>query len=153
MQVLLPRVEASPVTQVHPERTAEAGVVDLPEINFPHGLPGFPESTRFALVQWGADPLFAVMVDLGQPEVRFLVVPPDAFFPGYAAQLDDTTVAVLDLTDPQDALILVILTVPADGAAPTANLLGPIVINVRTRTGVQAVLSDSEYDARTELPH
>lgn len=124
---------------------------DLPEIRFPQGLPGFPDSRRFALVRWGAQPALSVLVDLDLPEIRFLVAPPDVFFAGYTATLDDGTCALLDLHDPAHALLLTIINL-ADGGVPTANLLGPIVINVGNRTGVQAVLSDSTYAARTPLP-
>lgn len=139
------------VTQTNTALVAEAPVIDLPEITFPAGLPGFPDSHRFALVRWGADPALSLLVDLEAPDVRFLVVPPHVLFPGYQAVLDDLTCALLDLHEAEHALLLVIINL-ADAAQPTANLLGPIVINIVNRRGVQAVLSDSEYAARTALP-
>lgn len=139
------------MTQTNTALAPEAPVVDLPEISFPSGLPGFPDSRRFALVRWGADPAFSVLVDLERPDTRFLVVPPDVFYPGYEAVLDDLTCALLELADAGQALLLVIVNL-SDPTAPTANLLGPIVINIANRRGVQAVLSDVAYAARTPIP-
>lgn len=64
-----------------------------------------------------------MLVDLGEPTVRFLVTPPGVFFPDYEIALDDATVAALDIATADEVLLLVIVSL-RDGA-PTANLLGP----------------------------
>lgn len=124
----------------------------LPAVSFPWGLPGFPGERSFALVRWGAsEGPYSVLVDLGDPSVRFLVVPPAAFFPDYEVDLDDVIAAALELDDADDCLLLVIVTLGARAVDATANLLGPIVINVRTRRGMQAVLADSGHSTRVPL--
>lgn len=124
----------------------------LQELSFASGLPGFPGPRTFALVRWGAsEGPYSVMVDLADPEVRFLVVPPATFFPDYAVELDDAVLDALRLDDAQDCLLLVIVTLGRRAEDATANLLGPIVINVRERTGLQAVLTDSAHSTRVPL--
>ena len=126
--------------------------VQVPEVLFAQGLPGFPGPRRFALVRWGAaDGPYSVMVDLDAPVVRFLVVPPQVFFPEYVVDLDDAVAASLALEDPDDCLVLVIVALGDRPQDATANLLGPIVINVRTLQGLQAVLSDSGHTTRVPL--
>jgi flagellar assembly factor FliW len=49
-----------------------------------------------------------------------------------------------------EVLCLAILTAPPDGP-PTANLLAPVVINLATRVGVQAVRADARYSHRHRL--
>jgi len=59
--------------------------------------------------------------------------------------------AALGIEDPDDAGILAIVTLPARLEEMTANLLGPIVVNVRTRRAKQVVLDDPRYHTRHRL--
>lgn len=137
-----------------PSQTASlsAAAVDVPELIFATGLPGFPGERRFALVRWGAfEGPYSLMVDLENPEVRFLVMPPYVFFPDYVVDLDDAIAAKVHLDKAENCLLLVIVTLGATPEEATANLLGPVVINLQTREGVQAVLAESGYSTRVAL--
>jgi flagellar assembly factor FliW len=110
----------------------------LPELTVRGGLAGFPDAERFALVEVPeAAPLF-LLRSLDQPGLEFVVVPPSVFFPDYAPEVDDVSAARLELTDADDALLLVVLTVGTSAA--TANLLAPVIVNQRTRAAAQVVL-------------
>jgi flagellar assembly factor FliW len=125
---------------------------DVPELLFANGLPGFPGERRFALVRWGAfEGPYSLMVDLANPDVRFLVMPPYVFFPDYVVDLDDAVAAKIHLEKAEDCLLLVIVTLGATPEDATANLLGPVVINLQTREGMQAVLAESGYSTRVPL--
>ena len=125
---------------------------DVPHLTFASGLPGFPGPRRFALVGWGAeDGPYRVLVDVADPGVRLLVVPPQVFFPDYAVDLDDAVADRVHIDDADDCLLLVIVTLGRTPQEATANLLGPVVVNLRTLEGVQAVLSDSEHGTRVPL--
>jgi flagellar assembly factor FliW len=132
--------------------TLEATPVDIAELTFRRGLPGFPGQRRFTLVRWGDDDgPYSVLVDLDSPELRFLVAPPAVFFPSYEVELDDATVAALDLQTADEALLLIIISATDRAENATANLLGPIVVNTRTRHAMQAVLAESGYGTRVPL--
>ena len=132
--------------------TLPVAPVDVPELHFAHGLPGFPGERRFALVRWGAfEGPYSLMVDLDDPDVRFLVMPPYLFFPDYVVDIDDATAARVHLERAEDCLLLVIVTLTGEPQDATANLLGPVVVNLQTREGVQAVLAESGYSTRTPL--
>lgn len=125
---------------------------DLPELVFPAGLPGFPDVRRFALVRWGdGDSPFSLLRSLEDPDLAFVLVPPNLFFPNYAPELDDDTAERLRLHDSEDALVLVMVTVGERAADATANLIAPVVVNRRTREAAQVVLVGSEHDLRTPL--
>ena len=137
-----------------PSQTASLAVAaaDVPELVFATGLPGFPGERRFALVRWGAfEGPYSLMVDLENPEVRFLVMPPYVFFPDYVVDLDDAIAAKIHLDKAENCLLLVIVTLGSTPEEATANLLGPVVINLETREGVQAVLAESGYSTRVPL--
>lgn len=132
--------------------TLPVAAADVPELVFRTGLPGFPGERRFALVRWGAfEGPYSLMVDLEHPEVRFLVMPPYVFFPDYVVDLDDAIAAKIHLEKAEDCLLLVIVTLGAAPEDATANLLGPVVVNLQTREGVQAVLAESGYSTRVPL--
>ncbi len=125
---------------------------DVPELVFASGLPGFPGQRRFALVRWGAfEGPYSLMVDLDDDAVRFLVMPPYVFFPDYVVDLDDAIAAKISLDRPEDCLLLVIVTLGATPEDATANLLGPVVINLQNRRGIQAVLAESGHSTRVPL--
>lgn len=121
-------------------------------IRFPHGLVGFGGPRDFGLVRWGGDDSpFSLLRGADDEGLAFVVVPPALFFPDYEPEIDDETVAALDIRSPEEALLLVIVTVPDRAADATANLLGPVVVNTRTRTGVQVVLAPERWPARRRL--
>jgi flagellar assembly factor FliW len=125
---------------------------DIPELHFRAGLPGFPGERRFALVRWGANEgPYSVLVDLDDTDIRFLVAPPALFFPQYEVDLDDQSVELLSLQDASEALVLMIVTLGEKPEDATANLLGPVVINTRTREGLQVVLPETGWTTKVPL--
>lgn len=115
---------------------------ELPVIELVAPMPGFPGLTRFALVQVDDEGVLSMFSSLDEPDIRFLVLPPGPFFPDYAPVIDDEVAAALELTDPDDALLLAVVNTSADLASPTVNLVAPIVVNVATRRAAQVILDD-----------
>jgi flagellar assembly factor FliW len=75
------------------------------------------------------------------PEVSFTCMDAVAVKMDYEVPLDAEVSAALSLASPEDAAVLVIVTVPAeDPRRMTANLAGPLVVNTRTWMGHQVVL-------------
>lgn len=130
----------------------QLGTVEIDEskiLSFPDGLLGFPDVTRFALVDAGDDGTYFWLQSIDDPHLAFLAAVPWAFFPDYEPELSDSDQEALALTDARDAMVLCLLTITDD--AVTANLLGPLVVNALTRTGRQTVLGDSDYPTRAPL--
>ena len=113
---------------------------DLLTLSLAGGVAGFPQSERYALVELSPTSPFFRLCSLDQPALDFLVVPPAVFFPEYAPEIDDASAARLGLTDAEDALLLVVITVGEDAGAATANLMAPVVINARTRQAAQVIV-------------
>lgn len=130
----------------------QLGTVDVDEskvLSFPEGLLGFPDVTRFALVDAGDDGTYFWLQALDDPQLAFLAAVPWAFFPDYEPELTESDQATLSLGDAHDAIVLCLLTIRDE--AVTANLLGPLVVNAVTRQGRQIVLGDSDYPTRAPL--
>ncbi|MEZ5321038.1 MAG: flagellar assembly protein FliW [Microthrixaceae bacterium] len=118
-------------------------------IRFPDGLLGFEDEHSFVVVPAGEDGVYSWLQSTATPEVAFLVTTPQVFFPDYAPEVPDDTVADLSLGDGTAAVLLSIVTVGERSVS--ANLLGPLVLNTATRTARQVVLSDGSFSTRHPL--
>jgi len=120
--------------------------VDAHRIRIPAGLLGLEPIKEYELVANPANDPFLWMQSVGAtPDVAFLLVSPFVVVPEYQPDISDDDAAALELTAPDDALVLNIVTLRRPGSA-TVNLKGPIVINRRTRLARQIVLNNaSEY--------
>jgi flagellar assembly factor FliW len=118
-------------------------------IEFPHGLLGFPECRRFALVHAGTDTAYWLQ-SLDHPALVFLLVDPFAHFQGYAVDIGPAELLEMGASSPADMVVLAIVTLsaPAKDARPTANLQGPVAVNLRTRRGKQIICADADYGVR-----
>lgn len=130
--------------------TTRFGTVDvLPEniINFPQGLPGFGELREFFFVQVLENSYFAWLQSVSWPEVAFLVTDPFIYRTDYEVHLPQLEQELLQITDPEEVSIHVIVRIPPTGKTEdiTANFLAPLVVNDRARLGCQLVLEGVGY--------
>ena len=123
-------------------RSAATVVEEIPVIEMVEPMPGFPRHTRFALVRLDEAGVLCQLRSVEEPDLRFLVVPPQVFFPDYAPEVDDTTVSALDIRTAEDVLVLVVVN-PGDAVTgATANLLAPVLVNTASRQAAQVVLGE-----------
>jgi len=122
------------------------------EIYFDAALPGFPGVHRFQLSPWGdKDGPFRLMVSLDAPELAFVVVEPEPFFPDFAVEIDRATADRLGLANPDEAVVHLIVTLGRSPVEATVNLLGPVVVNRRNLLAAQVVLDGPSDRLRTPL--
>lgn len=132
--------------------TGHLGRVEVDDdavVEFPAGVIGFPDQRRYALLAAEDTGLYSWLQSLDQPELAFLSVVPAPFFPDYEPVIPEEDCLPIGLTDPLDAQLLCLVTVGEDRV--TANLLGPIVLNVRTRLARQVVLTDSTLSTKAPI--
>ncbi|MEM7164927.1 MAG: flagellar assembly protein FliW [Planctomycetota bacterium] len=121
-------------------------------VNFPRGLVGLPDATRFTFLHpEDTDGPFFWMQALDDPALAFVVCDPRSFFPDYVVPLASEDQETLEIVAAEDGVVCVILVVPEDPRQITANLRGPVVINPQTCIGLQLVLAGDQYGARSHL--
>lgn len=126
------------------ETTAPADSV----LTFPAGLFGFPECRRFTLLPAGREGLYWLQ-SLEHSALAFLLVDPFPFFPGYSVELDGSDRRELCARGASDVAVLAIVTLPQEREArPTANLQGPVALNLRMGLGRQLAVADAEWGVR-----
>jgi flagellar assembly factor FliW len=131
-------------------RSLEDTLIDpslgLPTITMAVPMPGFPAHREFVLVRLHDEGLLYAFTSVEDPELRFLVAPPEPFFPEYAPEIDDTVFAALNTKDADRLLLMVVITAGANET--TANLLAPIVLDRDSMRAQQVVLSGSGLPVR-----
>ena len=126
-------------------------MLEIPVIELVQPMPGFPDRTRFTLVQLDDDGVLCALRSLDDPDLRFLVVSPVPFFPDYEPVVDDATVAELGITSAEDVLVLLVLTAGDSLTNTTANLIAPVLVNTATRRAAQVILDDPSLAIATPL--
>ena len=130
-------------------RFGRLSVDDERIITVPKGLLGFPNHTRFALIQTGEENYFFWLQSLDEPNLAFVVTDPSIFFKDYEVPIREETQTELELADISHAQVFVICNKVDEWL--TGNLLGPIVVNAANRTGQQVVLTEKKWTTRQPL--
>ncbi len=133
-------------------RTTRFGVIEIAEdrvITFPKGLLGFPERTRFCLLEPGDDACFFWLQSLDEPSLAFVVTDPALFVPDYSVPIRKEQMGELELARLEDAQVFVIVNRVEDHL--TGNLQGPLVVNTLSRVGEQIVLAEKRWTTRHKL--
>ena len=123
-----------------------------PTVVFPHGLVGCGNWKRFVLLVDDEEELpVAVLRCLDEP-IDLMVTEPALALPGYRVSLSPEERTQLQLHEGEQPILYCTLSLSDDGWL-TANLLGPLAINPRLRTGKQLVLTESSYSTRHPVAH
>ena len=135
--------------EIETTRFGKLTVEDDRLMTFPHGLLGFPEQGRFALIQTGEENYFFWLQSVDEPSLAFVVTDPSIFFKDYDVPLREEMQQDLKLEDPQFVQVFVICN--KVGEWLTGNLLGPIVVNAANRLAQQVVLTEKKWTTRQPL--
>jgi flagellar assembly factor FliW len=124
-------------------------------VEFPRGLPGFDDRRRFVAVRFPESDPTVFLQSLEDPGLCFVTLPVRAVDPEYRLEICSEDVALVGLPAGrrprlgEDVLCLSVISLRESG--PSANLLAPLVINLRNRKAVQAIAVDSGYSHRYPL--
>jgi len=132
------------------DRSVEADPESL--ITFQDGIPGFPSLKRYLLIEYEKGHLFLWLQSVEDPDLGFVVIDPLVVNSGYAPEFPQAELEGLKIKDKDMMAMLSIVTIPQeDPMKLTANLMAPLVINHRLRTGKQIVLHESGYNVREPI--
>lgn len=112
-------------------------------ISFPEGLVGQPDWRRFILLSGEDTDVVGVLQSVDDDALSLMVTRPTLVVPEYRVRLGAVDRAALELEADQEPVVLTTVTV--HGSTITTNLMGPLLINPRTRAARQVVLTDSQY--------
>lgn len=133
--------------------TKARGKIEISEdriLTVPEGLYGFEKYTKYALVDSEYEP-FLWLQSCEDPNLAFLIVDPFLISSDYETDIDDDSLAKINIFKPEDIIVMTIVTVPHDGSVITANFQGPLVINKNTRECMQVILNDNRWSTKVDI--
>jgi len=138
-------------------QTRKFGEIDIDEsliLNMPEGLPGFPGFERFILIERPETAPFCWFQSVDQPNLNLVIMSPFFFKPDYEPELE-TIIEIRNWhgVENKELQVFVVVNISGEGNDKkiTANLMGPIVVNQRTKEAVQFVFSNSTYSHQHDV--
>jgi len=127
------------------EATRKVSVDNRQIVTFSNGLIGLPQLKVFALIEDEASLPIRLLQCISVPNFVFVVINPFTIYPNYDIEISDDDAVALGVKDASEVLVLAIVTVPEDLRFVSANLLSPLIVNMRTKRGQQILLTDTDY--------
>ena len=126
-------------------------------MHFSEGLFGFESETRFLPIEVPALHPLLFLQSVDRQGLCFITLPILVIDPFYRLNLSPSDLELAGLPTGrqpaigEDVLCLAILTLHKDAPA-TANLIAPLVMNLRTRKTVQAIVCEGDYSHQHVFP-
>ena len=120
-------------------------------LTFPQGIPGFEKYTKFNIFHKEENDISAYWLEsCDSPKVTFTLVDPTIYGLNYELDLSEEEQKILGADDPFELAVLMMLSkcedVEGRQSSLNANIAGPIIINPKTRTGLQKVIVRSHVN-------
>jgi flagellar assembly factor FliW len=133
-------------------QTTRFGTIEIEEnrtIHFPEGLLGFPHRKDYIILEHKPGSPFCWLQSMDRPDLAFVVVNPFLVKTDYLEDLSPEERAFFTQKSKDDLIVFALVTIPRDDVEKmTVNLLGPLVIDVKSRHGRQVILANSGYPHR-----
>lgn len=128
-------------------------------ITFPKGIPGFEKCTRWKLFHEIDDQgnlangMVVHLLSIDDGDVSLPLTDPALSGFNYNMALTDSEVAEIELEDPSDIVVLTVLSAKSDAPGNElkkvmgnmyANISAPILINTKSRIGMQKILDNNK---------
>jgi len=139
------------VKKIKTKPFGEIEVDEEQEITFAEGLFGFEKYKKYYLLENKNSP-FLWLQSSEEPSLAFILIDPNQFKNDYELKISEDDYKSINIKDKKNDMIdFVIVTVPNNPKKMTANLQGPIIINVKEKIGKQAISLIEDYTVRCPL--
>jgi len=120
-------------------------------LTFPHGIPGFEKYTTYLVYHKEENDMSAYWLEsTEQPEVTFTIVDPGQYGLSYDLELTEEERELLQAEGAEEIGVFMMLSKKENAGVPSpalnANISGPVIINPRTRIGLQKVIRRTLVD-------
>ncbi len=121
-------------------------------IEFPWGVPGFPDCRRWLFLTLESQPNYVWLQSLDDPGIAMPATHPRAVFEDYDPELPAAAFLALEIDRASDFTMLCVVVVGDEAREMTINLQAPVLVNLRARKALQITLPGSEYSAHEIIP-
>lgn len=125
---------------------AEIEVDESKIITFVNGIVGFPELKDFLLIHDSEkESSISWLQSIQEPAFAMPVINPLVIVPDYNPEIEDELIKPIGISGPEEMLVLVTITVPAEIEKMSINLRAPIIISGETRKACQVIADGEQY--------
>lgn len=130
--------------------TRQFGSVTIDEtkiITLPKGMPGFSDAKKFVILDHEDIQPFYSFQSVDDEKLAFIIMDPFLFKADYNVDVDSSVLEMnWTLEEKEDMFLYVIINATdPDPKKMTANLMGPLLINIKRNEGVQLMVGDKGY--------
>ncbi len=119
--------------------------------HLPQGLPAFEGFKNYIFTIKPDTSPFIFMQSIEPAGLSFVCIDPFLVYPDYAPRIGTADQDLLRLARPEALMLLSIVTVRADERETTANLQGPLAINIENSIGKQILCDGQTYPVRYRI--
>ena len=120
-------------------------------ITFEEGLLGFGDYHQYIILNADDGSPFRWLQCVDDGNLAFVIIEPLSFMFEYDIEISDSDAGFISLERAEDAVLYVVVSIPANPSDMTANLQGPLVINAATRKGRQIISSNSRHAVKVRI--
>jgi flagellar assembly factor FliW len=134
--------------------TTRFGKIDIsPDeiITFDEGLLGFEDYHRYIVLNPDDGGPFRWMQCVDDENLAFVIIEPLSFMFEYDVEIADSDADFIELTRAEDAVLYVLVSIPANPQEMTANLQGPLVVNVKNRKARQIISTNRRHSVKVKI--
>jgi flagellar assembly factor FliW len=133
-------------------RFGELSIEEERIIHFPEGLLGFPDQKLYILQQHKPGSSFYWLQSVDLPYLAFVSINPFLGEKDYIKDLPSADLTYFNGIEDGRTVVLALVTIKPESVPPlTMNLVGPVIIDIGSRTGRQVVLSSTRYTCKHPL--
>ena len=115
------------------------------------GILGFEHLKRYVLFMQDKEIPFWWFQSVENGSIAFVVINSFVAKPDYAPVIPDNEAKLLEITSPEDVVLLSIVTINSNPFKVTANLSAPIVINAKKMLAKQVILDGPGYPVQYSI--
>lgn len=137
--------------KIYTTRFGEIEVNEETVITFPSGILGFPDVKKYVLLDVDENSPLKWLHSVEDPSLAFVVTDPNLFKADYVVDVQRKDLKDIDVTEAEEVIVLVLVTVPREPSRMTANLKGPVLINAKNNLAKQLIVDNQDYDIKYRL--
>ena len=133
------------------QNVKESNITETKVIEFPEGLPGFENLTKFIILEEPDAKEFMHLQSVEEKDVSFLITDPYRFKTDYAPIINEAYFEKLGGGADDEFVLYTIACIRENVKDSTLNLAGPILIHTKNKKGIQVVTEDKAYSTKTKI--
>ncbi len=122
-------------------------------VNFSDGIYAFEDTKDFYILKMDDDNVFQLLQSEEKADIAFIIINPYIFKKDYVLNVREEDLKEIGIENKKDAeqKLSVFSIVTVTDNSMTANLLGPIIINVEKQMGKQALALNEDYSTKHDI--